>query len=162
MTSTLQHSDAILNGCLQRHPGWMGSIQVMEVDHHFFLGCGCKTDGRAVATGNFDISVEQFHILRHVRRGTGFISELATAKNISRPAISQTVEILVKKGLLSRVQSTQDRRFVKLALTEPGNNLLDTVFQETREWMKKRMKVLSADELETIAKAMGALKKLLE
>jgi DNA-binding MarR family transcriptional regulator len=117
---------------------------------------------RAAATGKFDISVEQFHILRHVRRGTGSISELATAKNISRPAISQAVDILVKKGLLTRVQSTQDRRFVELTLTEAGNKLLDTVFHETREWMKKRMKVLSTDELETIAKAMEALKKMLE
>jgi len=121
-----------------------------------------RTHIRAEATKNFDISVEQFHILRHVRRGTGSVSELATAKNISRPAISQAVELLVKKGLLTRVQSTQDRRFVELTLTAAGNNLLDTVFQETREWMKKRMKMLRTDELETIAGAMEALKKMLE
>jgi DNA-binding MarR family transcriptional regulator len=121
-----------------------------------------RTHIRAAATGNFDISVEQFHILRHVRRGTGSISELATAKNISRPAISQGVEILVKKGLLTRVQSTQDRRFVELTLTESGNKLLDSVFQDTRAWMKERMKVLSSEELETVAKAMEALKKMLE
>jgi DNA-binding MarR family transcriptional regulator len=121
-----------------------------------------RTHIRAEATKNFDISVEQFHILRHVRRGTGSVSELATAKNISRPAISQAVEVLVKKELLRRVQSTQDRRFVELTLTEAGNNLLDTVFQETREWMRKRMKALNTDELETIAQAMEALKKMLE
>lgn len=121
-----------------------------------------RTHIRAEATKNSDITVEQFHILRHVRRGTGSISELATAKNISRPAISQAVELLVKKGLLTRVQSTQDRRFVELTLTAAGNNLLDTVFQETREWMKKRMKMLSTDELETVARAMEALKKMLE
>jgi DNA-binding MarR family transcriptional regulator len=121
-----------------------------------------RTHIRAEATKNSDITVEQFHILRHVRRGTGSISELATAKNISRPAISQAVEVLVKKGLLTRVQSTQDRRFVELTLTVAGNNLLDTVFQETREWMKKRMNALSTEELTIIAKAMEALKKMLE
>ena len=120
-----------------------------------------RTHIRATATENFDVTVEQFHILRHVRRGTGSISELATAKDISRPAMSQAVEVLVKKGLLTRVQSTQDRRFVELALTEAGNNLLDTVFQETRAWMKERMSALSMDELETIANAMEALKKML-
>ena len=121
-----------------------------------------RTYIRAAATKNFDITVEQFHILRHVRRGTGSISELATAKNISRPAISQAVEVLVKKGLLTRVQSTQDRRFVKLALTEAGNELLDTVFQDTHEWMNQRMSPLSNDELETVAKAMEALQKMLD
>lgn len=121
-----------------------------------------RTHIRAAATGKFDLSVEQFHILRHVRRGTGSISELAAAKNISRPAISQAVEVLVKKGLLTRVQSSQDRRFVELTLTDAGNNLLDTVFRETREWMKERMSSLSTGELETVAKAMEALKKMLE
>lgn len=121
-----------------------------------------RTHIRAAATAKFDITVEQFHILRHVRHGTGSISELATAKNISRPAISQAVEVLVKKGLLTRVQSTQDRRFVELALTEAGNELLDTVFKETRDWMKQQMNALSNAELETIANAMEALKKMLK
>ena len=70
--------------------------------------------------------------------------------------------MLVKKGLLTRVQSTQDRRFVELTLTGAGNDLLDTVFQETREWMKKRMKMLNTDELEIVTRAMEALKKMLD
>jgi DNA-binding MarR family transcriptional regulator len=115
---------------------------------------------RSMATANFDITVEQFHVLRYVRKGTGSLSELASAKNISRPAMSQAVDILVKKGLLTRVQSTQDRRYVELALTDAGNNLLDTVFQETRKWMKERMCDLSADDLETMIKAMEVMKKI--
>src|SRR5688572_23417152 len=117
---------------------------------------------RATATANFDITVEHFHILRFVRKGTESMSELAAAKNISRPAMSQAVEVLVKKGLLTRIQSTQDRRYVELALTEAGNQLLDTVFKETRIWMKERMQGLTANELETIARAMDAMKKMLE
>ena len=117
---------------------------------------------RATATANFDITVEQFHVLRFVRRGPGSMGELAAAKNISRPAISQAVDILVHKGLLTRVQSTQDRRYVELSLTNAGNALLDTVFKETRAWMKKRMQALDAEELQTIAKAMEAMKKMLE
>lgn len=117
---------------------------------------------RATATTKFDITVEQFHVLRHVRRGIGSVSELAIAKNISRPAISQAVDTLVNKGLLTRVQSTQDRRYVELALTDESNRLLDTVFEETREWMKERMKGLSTHELETIAEAMEIMKKIIE
>lgn len=121
-----------------------------------------RTHIRAIATGTFDISVEQFHILRHVRRGVVSVSELATAKNISRPAVSQAVEALVQKGLLTRIQSAQDRRYVELALTGAGNELLDTVFQETRDWMKERMRTLTAEELERIVGAMDAMKKMLE
>jgi DNA-binding MarR family transcriptional regulator len=117
---------------------------------------------RATATASFDITVEQFHVLRYVRRGTDSVSELATAKNISRPAISQAVEVLVKKGLLTRVPSKEDRRCVDLVLTQEGNNLLDTLFKETRGWMKERMHRLDPDELATIAKAMEIMKKMLD
>jgi len=117
---------------------------------------------RAAATANFDITVEQFHILRFVRKGTESMSELAAARNISRPAMSQAVEVLVKRGLLTRIQSAQDRRYVELALTGAGNQLLDTVFQDTREWMKERMRGLTAGELETIATAMHVMNKMLE
>jgi DNA-binding MarR family transcriptional regulator len=117
---------------------------------------------RATATTKFDITVEQFHVLRYVRRGMESMSELATAKNISRPAISQAVDILVNKGLLTRIQSTQDRRYVELALTDAGNHLLDTVFKETREWMKQRMSGLTAEELALIADAMKVMRKIFE
>lgn len=116
---------------------------------------------RSTATGSFDITVEQFHVLRFVRRGMS-ISELAAAKHISRPAISQAVDALVKKGLLTRTQRPNDRRFVELTLTGQGNALLDSVFKETRQWMRKRMNKLSATELDTIARAMEALKKMLD
>lgn len=116
---------------------------------------------RATATTQFDITVEQFHVLRHVRKGIS-MSELATARNISRPAISQAVDILVNKGLLTRVQSPQDRRYVELTLTGEGNHLLDTVFKETRVWMKERMRSLTAQELETIAEAMKIMNKIIE
>ena len=90
------------------------------------------------------------------------MGERATTKNISRPTISQIVDLLEKKKLLMRSQRATDRQIVRLALTEEGNDLLDTVFKETREWMSARMSKLSADELENIGKAMEALRKILE
>jgi DNA-binding MarR family transcriptional regulator len=117
---------------------------------------------RATATAHFDVTVEQFHVLRYVRRRPGSMSELAAAKNISRPAISQAVEVLVKKGLLARLERPEDRRCVELTLTRAGNELLDTVFNETRAWMREGMKILSEEELEAITKAMPALKKMVD
>jgi len=116
---------------------------------------------RSEATGHFEVTVEQFQILRLVRRGSCSISEVAEARNISRPAVSQGVEGLVKKGLLTRVERAQDRRYVELALSPAGNDLLDEVFGKTRAWMKERMSRLSADEMECVAEAMQALKKIL-
>jgi DNA-binding MarR family transcriptional regulator len=117
---------------------------------------------RAVATEDFDISVEQFHILRFIRRGCGSVSELAEARNISRPAISQGLDALVNKGLVTRMQSKEDRRYVELGLTSEGNALLDSVFQNTREWMKESLETFSQEELELAMRGMEILKKMIE
>jgi ABC-type transport system involved in cytochrome bd biosynthesis fused ATPase/permease subunit len=59
-----------------------------------------------IAIQDYDISVEQFHILRHIGKGVDSLSELATIKHISRPAISQAVNGLVEKGLVAHRPST--------------------------------------------------------
>jgi DNA-binding MarR family transcriptional regulator len=116
---------------------------------------------RASATTEFGITVEQFHILRYVRRGTNSVSDLAGARNISRPAISQAVEALVQRGLLTRTQDPNDRRHVDLTLTDEGHALLDTVFGRTRAWMAERMRAMTPDDLSKIVEGMDALQKML-
>jgi MarR family transcriptional regulator, 2-MHQ and catechol-resistance regulon repressor len=107
-----------------------------------------------VASESFGITVEQFHILRHIRKGKGSVSELADEKQISRSAISQAVDILVEKGLIQRSQSPDDRRWVHLELTPDGDELLNAIFKETHRWMKTKMDSLSPDDLEVMRRAM--------
>jgi DNA-binding MarR family transcriptional regulator len=115
---------------------------------------------RRVAVEQFGISVEQFHILRHIRGGHGSVSELAEAKNISRPAISQAVDVLVNKGFINRIPDLQDRRHIQLALTDSGNALLDAIFADTSEWMVGILSPMSAEELSNLKQAMDSLKKI--
>jgi DNA-binding MarR family transcriptional regulator len=115
---------------------------------------------RLVAMEQYSISVEQFHILRHIRRGQGSVSGLAEAKNISRPAISQAVDVLVKKGFISRVPDESDRRHVNLALTDSGNALLDAIFADTSEWMMEILSPMKAEELINLKQAMASLNNL--
>ncbi|QLQ06758.1 MAG: MarR family transcriptional regulator [Anaerolineae bacterium] len=114
---------------------------------------------RQVATEQFDIGVEQFHILRHIRRGHDTVSDLAEAKNISRPAASQAVELLVTRGLVARTRDSDDRRHVRLALTGAGA-LLDAVFEDTGRWMMARFSALSDEELHALMQAMQALHRI--
>ena len=116
---------------------------------------------RASATADFGVTVEQFHILRYVIRGLTSVSDLADARNISRPAVSQAVEVLVQKGLLSRTQDVKDRRYVTLALTPDGHALLDAVFGRTKAWMAERMRGMTRQDLSKIVEGMDALQKIL-
>ncbi len=116
---------------------------------------------RAAAAEQFHIGVEQFQVLRLIRTGKTSVSEIAAARNISRPAVSQAVDALANRGLLTRTQDVEDRRHVELALTKPGSELLDTVFSDTRAWMKDKMVGLSERELENVIRSMQTLRKML-
>jgi DNA-binding MarR family transcriptional regulator len=106
-----------------------------------------------------EISVEQFHILRHIRRGQCSVSELADAKNISRSAVSQGVDALVNKGTILRATNANDRRHIQLTLTDSGNALLDSIFEDTRQWMMQTLTPLSDDELQMLTQVMDFLRK---
>lgn len=113
---------------------------------------------RATASEQFGITVEQFHILRHVRKGAASVSELAEVKQISRPAISQAVELLVEKGHLARTPDPEDRRRVRLALTATGSALLEGIFRANREWMAARLQAMTPDELAALERGLELFK----
>ena len=108
---------------------------------------------RGIAADRFGITVEQFHILRHIRKGCGSVSELAEAKGISRPAISQ-----VEKGLVTRHQNAEDRRFVQLELTEKGSELLSAIFRENQAWMQEKLSILTPEQMTLLIAALDVLR----
>lgn len=113
---------------------------------------------RAIAAEQFGISVEQFHVLRLIRRGFTSVKDIADARQISRPAISQAAEMLVVKGLITRQHEANDRRFVRLALTPLGEDLLNQVFQQNRVWMLERLSSVNPQDLWLIAEGLKRLK----
>ena len=112
---------------------------------------------RGYAAADYGLTVEQFYVLRHIRRGARTVSDLAAARKISNSAISQSVEVLVEKGLLSRSSQQGDRRFVYLALTDEGDKILSAIFEKNHVWMDEKMAHLTQAELETIMSAMSIL-----
>jgi DNA-binding MarR family transcriptional regulator len=116
---------------------------------------------REVAVEQFNISVDQFHILRLIRRGRNSVSELAKVRDISRPAVSQSVDLLVNRGLIFRTIDVQDRRHINLDLTTDGNALLDAIFNDTRQWMVEKFAKLNTGEIEALTISMDSFKKII-
>ncbi|MEE8605844.1 MAG: bifunctional helix-turn-helix transcriptional regulator/GNAT family N-acetyltransferase [Candidatus Aminicenantaceae bacterium] len=53
------------------------------------------------------------------------ISEIASSLKISHPAVIQTTQMLIKKGLIKSFQDSQDRRIRRLAITGKGKELVN-------------------------------------
>jgi DNA-binding MarR family transcriptional regulator len=113
---------------------------------------------RQIASEQFNISVEQFHVLRLIRRGLTSVSMIADSRQTSRPAVSQAAEILVRRGYITRRQEENDRRYVHLALTPAGEDLLNQIHQQNRAWMMEKMSGLSAGDLARITEGLALLK----
>jgi DNA-binding MarR family transcriptional regulator len=118
-----------------------------------------RSNLRSAATEKFGITLEQFHTLRHIRHGYRSVGELAEKRQVSRSAISQAVDVLAAKGLLTRSQESADRRCVLLGLTPYASEVMDANFEENRAWMRSRMSGLSAGELECVRRAMDILRE---
>jgi DNA-binding MarR family transcriptional regulator len=118
-----------------------------------------RSNLRAAAISNFGITLEQFHILRHIRMGYASVAELAEKKGISRSAVSQAVEALVGKGLVTRQINPEDRRTARLTLTPYASEVMDANSLKNHIWVKEKMAALPADELRQILAAMEVLRK---
>ncbi|QHW32464.1 winged helix DNA-binding protein [Paenibacillus rhizovicinus] len=67
-------------------------------------------------------------------------SELGSMLNVASPTITQSVNLLVAKGLLQRSADPSDRRAVRITLTEEGARLTGLA----QEAMQARMKALAS------------------
>jgi len=94
-------------------------------------------------------------ILLH--RGPLPVNTIGPLVDLTPGSISIAVDRLVAKGLVSRVESADDRRVRIVALTSRGKDLIAAAFRKHSGQMKKVFSELSAEELRALE---AALKKL--
>jgi MarR family transcriptional regulator, organic hydroperoxide resistance regulator len=102
----------------------------------------------------------QYRVLARVNEGHTSPTALATLARRSMPSISESIEGLVRRGLLERTASTTDRRAVVLALTEQGHLALkdadkhvDALGDQLLAAIPKDHHTSLADDLEAIFNA---------
>ena len=73
-----------------------------------------------------DLTLPQIQVLRILKReGVVPTGKLAVCLRISAPATTQLTDRLIRKGLIERRHSEDDRRAVLVGLSEKGQSLVD-------------------------------------
>src|ERR1700727_3810701 len=85
------------------------------------------------------------------------VNAIGPMVDLTPGSISIAVDRLVAKGLVSRVESADDRRVRIVALTSRGKDLIAAAFRKHSGQMKKVFSELSPEELRVLE---AALKKL--
>ena len=94
------------------------------------------------------VTLPQLRILFRVRAHPGLdVRGLAAGLGISPSAASQQVDKLVARGMLHRTENPDDRRHVRLELTELGEQAAGEISRASRSHVESVLSALADDEL---------------
>jgi DNA-binding MarR family transcriptional regulator len=85
------------------------------------------------------------------------VGELAETLGVSVPSMSRAVDGLVKKKLATRVEDPEDRRVRRVAITDRGKKLVDTVVVVRQAGMETFAASLTAAQRRKLDAAVDAL-----
>ena len=103
------------------------------------------------------VAPHQFSVLARLEEAPRTPKELAAFEKVSAPSMTRTVAGLVEVGLVARADDPADGRQVILSLTPEGARTLKDIRRRRDEWMASRIKGLSAEEREVLARASEIL-----
>ena len=87
------------------------------------------------------------------------VNTIGPIVDLTPGSISIAVDRLVAKGLVSRVESAEDRRVRVVALTPRGKDLIVSAFAKHSGQMRRVFSELSAEELHTLEVALKKVGK---
>ena len=92
------------------------------------------------------------------------MSDISRYLDISKPAVTQIVNDLEKRGYVERVLTKNDRRLVCVRITEDGDKILDRGEEEYQEKLMQVTEILGEQDthelIRIITKLSGALEKV--
>ena len=106
------------------------------------------------------LGLSDFGILEALlHKGPLPVNTIGPIVDLTPGSISIAVDRLFAKGLVTRVESTEDRRVRIVALTPRGKDLIVSAFRKHSGQMKKVFSELSAEELHSLEVALKRLGK---
>jgi DNA-binding MarR family transcriptional regulator len=94
------------------------------------------------------------------RSGPMRLTDLADAAAVTQPSMTGLVGRLVAQGLVERTPDDQDRRSVKIAVTDAGRDLLAQRRARRAETLAGLIDTLDADDRAALAAAVPAITTL--
>ncbi|MGB5370877.1 MAG: MarR family transcriptional regulator [Flavobacteriaceae bacterium] len=124
---------------------------------HFFLVNNKINEMISSALKDFDISMQQFNVLRILRGQKGKPANLSTLNERMVTKMSNTtrlVDKLILKGYADRIVCPSNRRKVEIRITEEGSSALELMDVSLKAAEKEILKNLSTEELEQLNKLL--------
>lgn len=107
-----------------------------------------------------EISVPQFRVLAFLKRHPGSsLSSIAEHIGLTLPSMSIAVDGLVKRGLVTREPSTDDRRKLVLHLTDDGGSSFEQATEATRTRFVAMLSRMDPNDRAGVGECMRLLRR---
>ena len=96
------------------------------------------------------------------REGPLSLGELATKERMTRASLTAVVDKLHRLGLIERRHDRQDRRIVRVQVSQAGRRRVNARRSRRTAWLTSRMEELSSEDLERLAAATEVLERIID
>ena len=123
-----------------------------------YLHKNCNSD-LFEAVGALELTLTQIKLLHHLEDATTELTVKEAAEHvlISLPAMSRTVDDLVRRGFVARHEDLEDRRMKRVSLTEAGRSVIRRLNAARLNGLREFTQTLTDSERELLAGALAAL-----
>jgi MarR family 2-MHQ and catechol resistance regulon transcriptional repressor len=132
---------------------WLVMIKAMQAISRYALA---NLEESGLGDSDFRI----LEVLLH--KGPLPVNVIGPKVNLTPGSISVAVDRLVSKGLVSRVESAEDRRIRIVALTHRGKGVITPIFRAHAATMEKIFAGLSSGELRLLEQSLKQIGKQAE
>lgn len=106
--------------------------------------------------------VQHFAVSILFRKGSRSMSELAQEMQISKQQLTPLVDKLINQGLLVKKADENDRRIVRIEVSEQGREMLREMFAEKKADLVERLRLLPDEELAELDRMLKRIHEILK
>ena len=120
-------------------------------------------DGDRRCLQQYDLTPTQFYALHWSNSADGKTLGEVSERMLCTPSnVTRVVDLLVRRGLLSRERDSEDRRVVRVYRTPAGQKLYEEVSRTYVDSIRERIAALSESDHATLQQLLAPLKSSLK
>lgn len=113
---------------------------------------------RGLTDADIDLTVDQWVVLDHLSQNQGISQiQLGSITYKDPPTMTRILDLLVKKGLVTRLNSSSDRRKFTIDLTETGKEVHKKASEIITEVRRQAWSNLNESDYNTLVKIMDTI-----
>lgn len=98
-----------------------------------------------------------FHVLNRIDYQSHTLTELAEKMSVSAASLSRTITVLEERGWVIRERSEEDRRVMRINITENGHQILTDIEKRTEDFLTHTLSELSDADLKKLMDGLDIL-----